>query len=67
MKKITLFLALSLAICSFSFGRDITQQPPQKVAHSGIKQNKKDKKAKYEKHKHKHKHKHMKHTKKHKK
>ncbi|MGG9960210.1 hypothetical protein [Ferruginibacter sp. SUN106] len=67
MKKIIVLLALSLAVGSFSFGQGITQQPPQKMEHSGVQQNKKDKKTKYEKHKHKHKHKHMKHTKKHKK
>jgi len=69
MKKIIVLLALGLAVGSCSFGQGITQQPPQKMDHSGIKQKQKEGKGKtkYEKHKHKHKHKHMKHTKKHKK
>ena len=69
MKKLMVFLALSFAICSFSFGQSMTKGEPQKVDHSGIKQKQKHDdgkgKSKYNKHKHKHKHKHMHHMKKH--
>ena len=67
MKKLMLFLALSFAICSFSFGQSMTKPEPQKVDHSGVKPAHKEgpgKKGKYDKHKHKHKHRHMHHKKK---
>ena len=73
MKKIILFLALSLAVFSTGFGQTVVpQKEPQKVDHSGIKHKSTDgkvkkskSKGKYDKHKHKHKHKHMHHKKKH--
>ena len=68
MKKIILFLALSFAICSFSFGQSMTKPGTQKMEQGGVKPAQKEgpgKKAKYDKHKHKHKHRHMSHKKKH--
>lgn len=72
MKKIILFLAMSFAICSISFGQTIVKQnEPQKMEKSGGKHKHKKasagkSKSKYNKLKSKHKHKHMHHHKKHK-